>query len=481
MATGSFFQEEDLLCPVCYDVFRDPVVLPCSHSACKTCMEEYWKHKGHQECPVCRKRSSMLLPVVSLTLKKLCEGFLQERNARRADFVSEVCVQHKEKLKLFCLDDEQPVCLVCRDSKRHKGHKFCPIDEVVQDQKEIVKAELEPLKKKLRLYSEAKIACGQTEKYILTQAAETHHEIKKQFEFIYKFLLGEEKARINSLMEEEKEKTQAIKEKAEDFNKIISSISRKIQAVEDCLDADQVTLLQRHQAMLYKDRTQFTAPGPQLASGALIDVAKHLGNLQIKVWEKLQGHLKYYPVNLDPNTAHRNVLVNPDMSTFRIRNSWEREEVVPLTPERFSLYEAVLGSEGFDSGTHSWDIEVRDPSLQEDQTGSEWAIGVVGESASRKGVIDSGGWRLDHQEGVYTVRSVPDPPILIPVNLKQKPRRIRVTLDWDGGKLTFSNLDKNEHLHTFTHTFTEKIFPYLSNGSDLDNMKILPAVPLVSS
>uniref|UniRef100_A0A3P8Z1Z6 Zinc finger RING-type eukaryotic domain-containing protein n=1 Tax=Esox lucius TaxID=8010 RepID=A0A3P8Z1Z6_ESOLU len=31
MASG-FFQEEDFLCPICYDIFKDPVVLPCSHS-----------------------------------------------------------------------------------------------------------------------------------------------------------------------------------------------------------------------------------------------------------------------------------------------------------------------------------------------------------------------------------------------------------------------------------------------------------------
>uniref|UniRef100_A0A673VWQ1 Tripartite motif-containing protein 35-like n=1 Tax=Salmo trutta TaxID=8032 RepID=A0A673VWQ1_SALTR len=294
MASWSFFQEEDFLCPVCYDIFRDPVVLPCSHSACKTCMEEYWKYKDDRECPVCRKRSSMPFPTVSLTLKRLCEGFLQERSSRDAEPGSErLCGQHKAELKLFCLEDEQTVCLVCRDSRRHTGHKFCPIDEVVQDQEERVKAELGPLKEKLRLYTEAKQTCGQTEKYLMTQAAETHREIKKEFQHLHQLLVKEEEARINALIEEEKEKTRMVKEKTKEISKIISTLSDTIQAVEERLEGDHVTFLQRYKAILHKARAQSTFLDPQLVSGALVEVAKHLGNLQSRIWKKMQGDMKY--------------------------------------------------------------------------------------------------------------------------------------------------------------------------------------------
>ncbi|KAL0159020.1 hypothetical protein M9458_047096, partial [Cirrhinus mrigala] len=47
----------------------------------------------------------------------------------------EVCSSHREKLKLFCLTDKEPVCLVCRDSQRHTNHTFKPISEVVPSYK----------------------------------------------------------------------------------------------------------------------------------------------------------------------------------------------------------------------------------------------------------------------------------------------------------------------------------------------------------
>jgi len=32
--------EEELTCPVCLELFADPLMLPCSHSMCKRCLDE---------------------------------------------------------------------------------------------------------------------------------------------------------------------------------------------------------------------------------------------------------------------------------------------------------------------------------------------------------------------------------------------------------------------------------------------------------
>ena len=42
-------------CPVCLNIFIEPVVLPCEHCLCKPCFDEIVK-KSNLQCPLCRKR-----------------------------------------------------------------------------------------------------------------------------------------------------------------------------------------------------------------------------------------------------------------------------------------------------------------------------------------------------------------------------------------------------------------------------------------
>ncbi len=127
--------QDDYICPVCCEIFKNPVLLSCSHSVCKECLQQFWRTKKTQECPVCRRRSSNQHPPLNLALKSLCESLLKERDEKRSSGSEKICSLHSEKLKLFCLEDKQPVCFVCINSQQHDNHKFRPIDEVVPSYK----------------------------------------------------------------------------------------------------------------------------------------------------------------------------------------------------------------------------------------------------------------------------------------------------------------------------------------------------------
>ncbi|XP_074494591.1 nuclear factor 7, brain-like [Sebastes fasciatus] len=444
---GSF-----LNCHVCSETFRDPVSLSCNHSFCSSCLKKFWEQAENKNCPICKRKSSKGHLDVNFALKELSDSFAERQKAGSSETEKEekkvmvVCSKHQEETKLFCKDEERALCPVCEFSL-HQGHKVVPIEQAVSD----LKSDLKSLQDKRDKHKQVEKKYDEMVKHSKKQLLSTEKQIRAEFNKLQQFLKEEEESRLAALREEEEQKGKTISREMKMIQEHISSLSDSISAVEEVLQKHSVPFLSSYKATQTRARVQCSLSDPQLVSGALIDVTKHLGNLSFRVWEKMKDKVHFSPVILDPNTADPWLYLSDDLTS--VRNGDTRQQL-PDNPERFTKYANVLGSEGFSSGKHSWEVEVGDH--------PHWLVGLAKESADRKGEIVAspkyGIWCLTHRSGKYGNGAGKT------VRVKKSLQRIRVQLDYDKGEVSFYDPEDMTHICTLRDTFTEKLFPYFSIG-----------------
>ncbi|XP_060706484.1 zinc-binding protein A33-like [Hemiscyllium ocellatum] len=452
--------EADLSCAVCHDLYKDPVLLDCDHSFCRSCVTQYWEKADTACCPVCRKETSSRTLRSHRTLSNIVESFVKSGGGGE---ILQECSRHKEKLKIFCKTDNQLICLVCQISKGHQNHEVLPVEEAAEEFKEELETSLKPIQEKKKECETVKSDYEKTLSHIQDQGVKTEKQIKTEFEKLHQFLREEERIVLEDLKLEKEEHSQEMKERIAKITEEISSLSVTVQDIEQELrEQDSITFLTKFPDT--KKRVKQTLPEPQKVY-PLINVGKYIGSLQYRVWKKMLTVINTAPVTLDPNTAHPVLLLSEDLST--VRHTGNRQQL-PDNPERFGYYGYVLGSEGFTSGKHSWEVEVGNK--------TEWDVGVAKESINRKGGITvspgNGFWTLMLREGnKYWANSWLNPSVSL--------RKVRVCLDYEGGKVSFYNSENKSHIYTFTGTFTEKLYPYFrpgntDGGKNTEPLKICP-------
>lgn len=255
--------EENLSCPVCKEIFQDPVILTCTHSFCNECLESWWAQKTTLECPLCKRQSSQRNPPLNLALKTLCEDFLQERN-------------------------ETPP----RGPSPDMNHRVSPVDEAAQDCKQIIQELLMQLQNKAELLKDIKRTFDQTAKDIEVQAHDTERQIKDVFSILREFLKNEEQTRLDALTEEKKQKSQMIKMKTEALSVDIAALLGTISDTEEVLRADAFSLPQSYEAAAEEAQFSLLAEPQQIPEG-LTDMTKHLDNLSLNILDNMKKEVTF--------------------------------------------------------------------------------------------------------------------------------------------------------------------------------------------
>ncbi|MGH0144138.1 UNVERIFIED_CONTAM: hypothetical protein FKN15_002103 [Acipenser sinensis] len=171
--------EDQFICPVCLEIFKDPITITCGHSYCMTCIQNYWGISDLYSCPQCRQifnqkpvlgRNIILAEVVEklkktglnpppaqnyagpgdvpcdfctgrkfkavksclMCLASYCETHVNPHSEVTAlkrhklinaigNLEQKLCAEHQRLCEVFCRTDQTCICWLCAD-KEHKSH-----------------------------------------------------------------------------------------------------------------------------------------------------------------------------------------------------------------------------------------------------------------------------------------------------------------------------------------------------------------------
>ncbi|KAL3975394.1 tripartite motif-containing protein 35 [Sarotherodon galilaeus] len=523
-------------CHVCSETFRDPVSLSCSHNFCSSCLQKFWEQTKNTNCPICKRKSSKAHPLVNFTLKKLADSFAEKQKSGLSETekgkneLLVACGKHQDEAKLFCVDEQRVVCPVCEFSL-HQSHKVVPVEEAVSDLKEQLKSDLKSLQDKRNKYKQLEKTYNEMSEHMKKQLLSTERQIRAEFNKLQQFLKEEEESRLAALREEEEQNGRTISREMKMIEEQISSLSDSISAVEEELQKHSVPFLSSYKDTQSRARAQSSVSDPQLVSGALIDVAKHLGNLSFRVWEKMKEKVHFSPVILDPNTANCCLYLSDDLTSVR---RGDTKQQLPDNPERYTKYLSdpqLVSGALIDVAKHLGNLSFRvwekmkekvhfspvilDPNtancclyLSDDLTsvrhgdtkqqlpdnpernnkyanifGSEgfssgkhsWEVEVGDHSRwviglAKESVERKGECFVSPTCGIWCLlhRSGEYTNSDGAVTVKKSLQRIRVQLDYDRGEVSFYDPEDMTHICTHRDTFTEKLFPYFGIGGAED-------------
>lgn len=118
--------EDRLQCPICLEVFKEPLMLQCGHSYCKGCLVSLSRHLDSElRCPVCRQEVDCSSSPPNVSLARVIEALQLP-----GDPEPTVCAHHRNPLSLFCEKDQELICGLCGLLGSHQQHRVTPVSTV---------------------------------------------------------------------------------------------------------------------------------------------------------------------------------------------------------------------------------------------------------------------------------------------------------------------------------------------------------------
>ncbi|XP_076127559.1 tripartite motif-containing protein 16-like isoform X2 [Alosa pseudoharengus] len=500
MAEAISCNQELFTCPICLDLLKDPVTIPCGHNYCMGCIKGCWDQedqKGVYSCPQCRQtfnsrpvlnknnvvaelveqlrktriQTVVPAPVVCAgagdvdcdvcTDRKLkavkscldcllsyCETHYKVHNdvnpGRKHKVVDatgqlqeRICTQHEKPLEIFCRTDQSCVCFLCMVDE-HKGHDTVSASAGRKEKQ----THLEETQRKFQ----QRILEREKELQELKKAVET---IKSSAQTAVEDSERIFTEMISTIETRRSEVTELIRaqEKAETF-----------QSVSNTPETKDVSSIYVNQDLSFETVKKAVSLLENFCKEEVMKISAAVTKVQIILPSEPTTREEFLQYSchftLDPNTANRYLHLSEGD-----RRTEKRDELqsYPDHPERFDSLRQVLCSEGV-SGRCYWEVE--------------WS-GVVYIAVSYKSISRKGGgnksrfgcnnqsWRLRLNSGSSFWHSNNETKLPLVAS-----SRIGVYVDHRAGTLAFYSIsDSMTLLHRVQTTFTHTLYPGFLAGT----------------
>ncbi|XP_068103261.1 nuclear factor 7, brain-like [Hyperolius riggenbachi] len=501
---------DELICPICQDLFTEPVSLKCGHNFCQDCigavLDAQENSGGGFSCSECmeaylerplleqnKKLSSIVDNIRSMEQEKteilcvfcvdfpvaavkgclqcettMCDKHLTAHNGRvdhvlvepTCSRINKRCRIHKKPLEYYCFTDTACLCVSCCLVGSHKKHFVELLEVASEEKKEMLRFVLEQLQPVIGAVDARVQALRDYEKKSQEQADEEKKRVSDVFEDIVSKLRMKESKVLKEISSQEEQVLMSVSNLLQHLEKHREDINKELAHTEKLANMDDpVAVLQ--------DKTYEThVPEEEephifeldaflislLLHNSITDTLSDIGSQTLPVQEVTD-------LLLDAKSAHHFMTLSDDLKMASCsETSHNRRE----SPERFLQFCQVMSIKGFDSGRHYWEVEIGDV--------GDWDVGVCYPSIKRVG-LDSGigdnekSWSFHKHESKLSVLHDSESH---PLNLDSPCRKLGIHLDYEAGRLSFYQLgEPTRLLHTFTTPFTEPLHAafYLFGGA----------------
>ncbi|XP_036924819.1 E3 ubiquitin-protein ligase TRIM17 [Sturnira hondurensis] len=461
--------QEEATCSICLDYFTDPVMTTCGHNFCRECIRLTWekakgkkgrrKRRGTFPCPECRELSPQRTLRPNRLLTKVAEMARQHPGLQSRD----LCKVHQELLKLFCEDDQSPICVVCRESREHRAHRVVPVEEAVQEHKLKLEDDMEHLREEMEKTQKLQTREQQALAEWQEKVQERRQRVMMEFKKMAVLLVEEEQNLLQALRQEEEDTAARLQQSMAALEQQSCSLETLLLQLEDRSKREPLQMLRDMKESL-GSRNSMSVQYPEATPITLRTVCRVPGQIEV---------LKSFQENVvpDPATAYPYLLLYESRQRCYLSTP---PEGMPCSKDRFLAYPCAVGHQTFCSGRHYWEVGMN-------LTGDAlWALGVCRDNVSRKERVpkspENGFWVVQLCKGK---KYVPPMSTLPPITLTEPPSHVGIFLDFEAGEVSFYNASGGSHLHTYAQSaFPGPLQPFFCLGAPKSGQMVISTVTL---